>query len=101
MRQRTVSVLNLFMSVYWLEVIDRNSQNVMEPLQYRSTGRREGCFYGSVNPQVDFPKLLRLYRRGKLDLDQMVTRTYSIDDTPQAIEDLQKGINARGVVVFE
>jgi Zn-dependent alcohol dehydrogenase len=31
----------------------------------------------------------------------MVTRTYSIDESPQAFEDLEKGTNARGVVVFD
>ena len=38
-----------------------------------------GCNYGSVNAQEDFPKLLSLYQRGKLDLEGMVTNTYSID----------------------
>jgi len=61
----------------------------------------KGCMYGSVNPRVDFPKWLDLYLRRKLDLDRMVTRTYKIDEAPQAFEDLQKGINARGVIVFD
>ena len=60
-----------------------------------------GCMYGSVNPRVDFPKLLDLSARGKLDLDGMVTNTYTIDEAPQAFEDLEKGINARGVIVFD
>ncbi len=60
-----------------------------------------GCMYGSANPRVDFPKLLDLSARGKLDLDGMVTNTYTIDEAPQAFEDLEKGINARGVIVFE
>ena len=59
-----------------------------------------GCSYGSVNPLEDFPKLLNLYDRGKLDLDGMVTSTYSIDDAPKAFEDLEKGLNARGVIVY-
>jgi S-(hydroxymethyl)glutathione dehydrogenase/alcohol dehydrogenase len=59
-----------------------------------------GCMFGSANPQHDFPKLLDLYRGGKLDLEGMVTKTYSIDDAPKAFEDLAKGVNARGVIVF-
>jgi S-(hydroxymethyl)glutathione dehydrogenase/alcohol dehydrogenase len=60
----------------------------------------KGSFYGDVNPAVDFPTYLDLYRTGKLNLDDMVTSTYSIDEAPQAIEDMQKGINARGVIVY-
>lgn len=59
----------------------------------------KGCMYGSVNFKVDFPMYLDLYRQGKLDLDGLVTRTYSLDDALQAFEDLDKGINARGVIV--
>ena len=58
-----------------------------------------GCMYGSVNFKSDFPMYLDLYRQGKLDLDRMVTKTYDLDDAPQAFEDMQKGINARGVII--
>jgi S-(hydroxymethyl)glutathione dehydrogenase/alcohol dehydrogenase len=60
-----------------------------------------GCMFGSANPQHDFPKLLDLYKSGKLDLEGMVTKTYTIDEAPKAFEDLEKGVNARGVIVFE
>ena len=58
-----------------------------------------GCMYGSVNTKVDFPLYLDLYRRGRLDLDAMVTRTYTLDEAPRAFEDLERGVNARGVIV--
>ena len=45
-------------------------------------------------------RLLDLYKAGKLNLDDMVTRTYSIDESPQAFEDLKNNANARGVIVF-
>jgi len=59
-----------------------------------------GSFYGDANFRVDMPMLLDLYRAGRLDLDRMVTRTYSIDEAPQAFADLQEGRNARGVIVY-
>jgi S-(hydroxymethyl)glutathione dehydrogenase/alcohol dehydrogenase len=59
-----------------------------------------GCFYGNTNFKVDMPMLLDLYQAGKLDLDRMVTRTYSIDQALEAFEDLEKGVNARGVIVY-
>jgi S-(hydroxymethyl)glutathione dehydrogenase/alcohol dehydrogenase len=56
--------------------------------------------FGSANPQHDFPRLLDLFRGGKLDLEGMVTRTYTIDEAPQALQDLERGINTRGVIQF-
>jgi len=60
----------------------------------------KGSMYGDANPHADFPMLLGLYQRGKLDLDGMVTNTYSIDEAPQAFLDMEKGLNARGVIVY-
>ncbi|MEM7250338.1 MAG: Zn-dependent alcohol dehydrogenase [Pseudomonadota bacterium] len=58
-----------------------------------------GCMYGSANFKSDFPTYLDLYRQGKLDLDRMVTKTYDLDDAPQAFEDMRNGANARGVII--
>ena len=59
-----------------------------------------GSYYGSARPQVDFPRLIGLYRSGRLKLDELITRTYSIDEAPQAFEDLQQGRPGRGLIVF-
>jgi len=59
-----------------------------------------GSYFGSARPQQDFPRLLSLYRSGRLMLDELVTATYSIDEAAQAFEDLVAGKNARGVIVF-
>ncbi len=60
----------------------------------------KGSMYGGAEFRVDFPKYLKLYQNGKLDLDRMVTHTYSIDEAPQAFADLEAGRNARGVIVY-
>ena len=60
----------------------------------------KGSWFGSARPSVDFPRLLNLYRSNRLKLDELVTQTYSIDDAPRAFEDLEKGVNARGVITF-
>jgi Zn-dependent alcohol dehydrogenase len=31
----------------------------------------------------------------------MVTKTYTIDEARQAFEDLERGVNARGVIVLD
>ena len=59
-----------------------------------------GSYFGSCVPRVDFPRMLALYAAGRLKLDELITRRYSIDEAPQAFADLQSGSNARGVVVF-
>lgn len=59
-----------------------------------------GSYYGSARVRNDFPRLLSLYQTGQLKLDELITQRYSIDQAPQAFEDLAQGRNARGVIVF-
>ena len=57
--------------------------------------------YGKSRPTTDFPRLLELYESGDLQLDELVTRTYALDDLENAFEDMLAGRNAKGVIVFE
>lgn len=59
-----------------------------------------GCYYGNTNFKVDMLNILDLYQSKRLDLDGMITKTYSIEQSPQAFKDLQAGLNARGVIIF-
>jgi S-(hydroxymethyl)glutathione dehydrogenase/alcohol dehydrogenase len=59
-----------------------------------------GSFYGSARPSQDFPRLIGLYRSGRLKLDELITRTYSIDEAPRAFADLAAGREGRGVILF-
>ena len=59
-----------------------------------------GSTFGGARPRVDFPRLLGLYRSGRLKLDELITRRYTIDEAPQAFDDLSAGRNARGVIIF-
>jgi len=60
-----------------------------------------GSYFGSARPREDAPRILALYKAGKLKLDELITRRYSIDEAPQAFADLERGRNARGVIVFD
>jgi len=62
--------------------------------------RLVGCWYGSADVHRDAPRLLALYRDGRLKLDELVTRTYALDEINQAFADMDAGVNARGLVVF-
>ncbi|HVW13383.1 MAG TPA: alcohol dehydrogenase catalytic domain-containing protein [Mucilaginibacter sp.] len=57
--------------------------------------------YGKCRPQVDFPEIINLYDNGQIMLEEMITRTYAIDELDKAFDDLLGGRNAKGVVVFE
>lgn len=59
-----------------------------------------GSYYGSARPAQDFPRLIGLYRSGRLKLDELITRTYSIDEAPQAFADPAAGREGRGVIIF-
>ena len=59
-----------------------------------------GSYFGSCVPRIDFPRMLALYMGGRLKLDELITRRYSIGEAPQAFADLESGRNARGVIVF-
>lgn len=59
-----------------------------------------GSFYGSVLPQRDFPMFLDLYSRGKLKLDELVTRRYGLDEINEAYANMLTGEVARGIIVF-
>lgn len=61
-----------------------------------------GCYFGSSVPRVDIPRMLELYRRGRLKLDELVTRRYALDQVNEAIDALQSSDGAgRGVLVFD
>ena len=59
-----------------------------------------GSYFGSCVPRVDFPRMLALYLKGQLKLDELITRRYKVGEAPQAFADLAAGKNARGVIVF-
>lgn len=61
----------------------------------------KGTVFGSGNPRADIPHLANLHAQGQLLLEEMVTRTYTLDDVNQGYQDLRDGKNIRGVIVFD
>ncbi len=59
-----------------------------------------GSYYGTANTARDFPVYADLYLRGKLDLDQLISKTYKLEQINEAYADMLKGEIARGVIVF-
>ncbi|GAA1804823.1 NDMA-dependent alcohol dehydrogenase [Nesterenkonia flava] len=63
--------------------------------------RIKGHVYGACNPLVDVPRLLSMYKSGKLKLDELVTRTYTLEEVNQGYQDMLDGKNIRGVVLID
>ena len=59
-----------------------------------------GTVFGSVSPRVQIPRLLKLYEAGMLEVDDLITNEYTIENVQQGYDDLEAGINIRGVVRF-
>jgi S-(hydroxymethyl)glutathione dehydrogenase/alcohol dehydrogenase len=60
-----------------------------------------GVIFGAANPRFDIPNLLALYKAGQLKLDELVTRTYRLDQINQGYQDMLDGLNIRGVITFD
>lgn len=59
---------------------------------HKGSGAHSGQFISS---------LLGQYQAGNLDLDTLVSQTYTLADVAKAVEDLLANANARGVFVFD
>ena len=57
-----------------------------------------GCMYGSTRFREHMPKLLDLYRQGKLDLTGLVSKRFELGDINEAFRAMQAGEVARGVL---
>ena len=59
-----------------------------------------GSLYGSAAPKVEIPRLIDLYHAGNLKLDELLTRTYPLEEINEAYAALQSGETLRSVVTF-
>jgi S-(hydroxymethyl)mycothiol dehydrogenase len=63
-------------------------------------GALKSSWYGDCLPSRDFPILIDLYLRGKLDLDGFVSETIGVDDVEAAFDRMSRGEVLRSVVVL-
>lgn len=59
-----------------------------------------GCRYGSISPHRDIPRIIEMYRRGDLLLDELVTASYPVEEWESARDAMKSGKAARGVITF-
>jgi len=59
-----------------------------------------GCAMGFSRIRLDLPRLIELYQCGRLKLDELITRRYTLDQINEAIADAEKGEALRNVILF-
>ena len=59
-----------------------------------------GCWYGSSNVDRDVPKLLDLYKRSELKLDELISREIKLEEVNDAFAAMESGEIARSVIIF-
>jgi len=59
-----------------------------------------GSFMGSTRLRVDVPRLVQLYRSGRLKLDELITARYPLEQINEAIDLMEKGEALRNVIMF-
>lgn len=60
----------------------------------------KGNIFGGGSSHIETPRLVGLYKAGLLKVDEMVTRTYKLEDINDGYQDMIDGKNIRGVIKF-
>ncbi len=61
----------------------------------------KGNIFGGGSSHVETPRLAALYKSGLLNIDDMITRTYKLEDINTGYQDMLDGNNIRGVIRFD
>lgn len=72
-----------------------------EPVTFADLGQRVlGSKMGSARVETDVPKIIDLYRQGRLKLDELITGRYRLAEINEAIAGVTSGNALRNVIVF-
>jgi Zn-dependent alcohol dehydrogenase len=74
---------------------------VIDPSWIAADGQKIlGSKMGSARPLVDIPKIVSLYREGRLKLDELITGRYPLERINEAVASSRSGAPLRNVIVF-
>ena len=59
-----------------------------------------GSLYGSASPRLDIPKMINLYKDGKLNLEKLLTNQYPLEEINEAYDAMMSGESLRSVITF-
>jgi Zn-dependent alcohol dehydrogenase len=77
------------------------SVTIAPPVVFTLSERKiMGCLLGSCNGRRDIPRLLDLWRAGRLDLEGMITAHRPLDEINEAFDDMTAGRGLRTVLTI-
>jgi len=60
-----------------------------------------GSLYGSGSMHRDVPRLVDLYMQKRIKIDELVSRTITLNEVNSAFAAMEKGEVARSVIVYD
>jgi len=72
----------------------------LAPYEFLFGKKLIGSLLGNVRTRIDVPRYIDLYMDGKLPIDKLISRYYSLDEINEAFAALERGEVIRGVVRF-
>ena len=60
----------------------------------------KGSYMGSAVPSRDIPRYVRLFKRGKLPVDRLLTGTITLDQINEGFDALREGKAIRQILTF-
>ncbi|WP_417598603.1 Zn-dependent alcohol dehydrogenase [Pararhodobacter oceanensis] len=74
----------------------------VEPVIVAATAQTlTGSFMGSTVVQRDIPYLVEMWRQGRLQLEELVSKRYAFSEINEAIADARAGASRRNVIVMD
>ncbi|MEM5785889.1 MAG: hypothetical protein AAGU11_01145, partial [Syntrophobacteraceae bacterium] len=70
----------------------------LDPHDLISGKRIEGSWGGDCSPDEDIPRFAELYRAGRLPLEKLVSRRYSLEQINLAFNDLEQRKIVRALI---
>jgi S-(hydroxymethyl)glutathione dehydrogenase/alcohol dehydrogenase len=70
----------------------------LDPFDLIRGKRIMGSWGGETRPDCDIPLYVDYYLSGKLNLEALLTHSYRLDETNQALEDLENGKIGRALI---
>ncbi|HEX9711785.1 MAG TPA: Zn-dependent alcohol dehydrogenase [Actinomycetota bacterium] len=61
--------------------------------------RALGCYYGSSDPQRDVPRILELWRGGRLELEALISARRPLEQVNEALDAMADGTTIRTVLI--
>ena len=59
----------------------------------------KGSIYGTTRPRIDLPRLIKLAKNGKIELESLLTKTWRLDQINEAYAALERGEVARSLIL--